>query len=90
MSEYLNVMSEKTADIRDASYELQSLASAFYATGNTVMGETMGMLAKSLMNAQEEINGAVGKEINDRLHASQQSAANTVAACLAVSAMRDS
>jgi len=90
MSEYLDVMGENTAVIRDASYELQSLAGAFYATGNSVMGKTMGMLAKSLMDAQTEINSAVGKEINDRLHASQQSAVNTVAACLAVSTMRDS
>jgi len=86
MSEYLDVMSERTADIRDASYELQRFARAFYATGNTVMGESLGMLAETLMDAQDEINKAVGKEINDRLHDSQQSAYNTVAACLAMTA----
>lgn len=88
MSEYLDVMFEKTSDIEGVSRELRQLARAYFLTGNSVMGETLSDMAEVLTKAQEEIDCAVGRELNDRCLASQQSAYNTVAACLAVSALK--
>ena len=90
MSEYLNTIEEETRNIMDIAYEMDALSRAFYATGNMAMGETLNFAHQQLMAAQKNINRAVAVEINSRFKSSEQSAFNTVAACLAISELKDS
>lgn len=90
MSEYLDTIEEETRNIMDIAYKMDALSRAFYATGNMTMGEILSFAHKQLMKAQKNINSAVAVEINSRYKSAEQSAFNTVAACLAMSELKDS
>lgn len=86
---YLDTIHEETEKVRMAAYKLQTLSEAFYATGNTSVGETLSVMSERLFLASEKINGAVGKEINDKYQTAEQNTMTTVAACLAMTKMQD-
>lgn len=88
MSEYLDVIEKETKTIIDIAYEMNELSLAFYATGNMTMGDTLRIDYEQLMKSQKSINNAVAADINGRFNQAEQSAFNTVAACLAMSEIK--
>ena len=82
MSYYLREISKHTSTIRNAAYDILELSRAFGVTGNHKLESDLYDLHKNLLCAQEGVSGAVSKEISDELMASQNSAAETVVACL--------
>ena len=89
MSNYLDTMFDETKNINDNAYVLQSLSRAFYATGNTHVGDELSFIAGSLLKSSKNINNAVGQESTDRLNQSYQATANMVGAALAMCRMEE-
>lgn len=89
VGEYLEDMSSETDQVERISRRLRSLSMAFYTTGNEILGGELDEMAIALNSAQKNINHAVSKEIGRNLDDAQQSAANTVMACLAVNRTKD-
>lgn len=85
MSDYLDEIHDATNTICDIGHSLEFLGSSFYSTGNEVMGKRLCKLSEELHKNQDKINKAVGREINREFQQAQQSAANTIKACLAMS-----
>jgi hypothetical protein len=81
---YLNVISDETAHIRAIANELMNLSDSFADTGNIKMSDKLGFMSSDLIKIQEEINNAVGRDINDQFKVSQQATANMINAALAV------
>jgi len=64
MDDYLKTMRIETDLIINIALELKSVGSAFYVVGNRETGELLVNMSNDLMNSQENINKAVGAEIN--------------------------
>ena len=82
MADYLDVMSKQTTNIRNMAYILAEISGGFYVTGNEKLGDELRDMADDMIKAQKLINDVVGEEINRSLAQSEQSAMNTVKACL--------
>lgn len=88
MGTYLDTIEKETRNVTEIAFEMEALSTAFYATGNISMGETLGFASKQLMDSQKSITNAVATEISGRCEQAEQSAFNTVAACLAISELK--
>lgn len=83
--EYLDSISEATQEIISVAYELKRLGGAFGATGNGLMQDTLFDMSNELLTSQENISGAVGKEINRSLSRAQQGVGDTISLLLEAS-----
>jgi len=85
MSEYVDAISEGTEEIREVAYHLQDMARAYHTLGQNELGEKMWELSSRLIAGETIIQGAVSREINDRLKTSQEASTNMVMGMLAAS-----
>jgi len=83
MADWLNDFHEAQRSNNDIVYELQSLASAFYRVGNTIISDQLFAMARSLEENNKIIGDSVSISINERLKDAQQSSANIFHAALA-------
>jgi hypothetical protein len=77
-NEYLDDISEGTEGLREVEADLSMLSRAFYATGNSYMGETMAEMSHIVGQSIKIINDAVGKEINKGYEESQERLGETL------------
>jgi hypothetical protein len=64
------------------SYQLDTLANAFFRLGNELLGEEMGEISKALKKSSKNLGLIVGKEVQDRLLDAQNSARATLEVAL--------
>jgi len=88
MSNWLSDAFDNLKIVSDITYELASLASAFYRTGNEQTSEELWKYVERLRTAEKNVRDAVGESVNESYKASQEATGNMLRACIAVGNVR--
>jgi hypothetical protein len=65
--------------------KLDSIASAFYTTGNYAMGDKLAMIADTIREDSQLLQDAISKDIRDQAQRSMDASANMLGAALVMS-----
>jgi len=77
-NEYLDEIGDGQEGLMGVEADLSMLSRAFYATGNSYMGDVLFDLAHVVSVSNKSISDAVGKEINREYKKSQEQLGETL------------
>ena len=78
MSDYLKTMNEEHVNLFEIANELNSLSNSFYDTGNETMADTLDAISRDIAISANNINEAVGDELNRQVKKSQAEVCKTL------------
>lgn len=89
MSDYLETISNTTKVIRGHASHLRKLGNAFYMTGNAEIADQLDYISSSIMQAEEDLQDAISKNVTDQYNQSMQSTTNMINACISVATSKE-